>query len=304
MNNMNMNNMNKKKFFIFLLFLATVFIWYNGRTEVAQSETQRRVGTEIVACTTEIPIGEAMQEAWRFDCQLAKSLSIIEQASVQYRKTVKEIASLAKQCAATNCYPNCSGQTSEVLCGSAKGSEIKCGSVAGFRCDGIPNCAQSPCRTEIDDDLNTCTKYCTSYDSCNDIPNCTTGSCRIAIDTKTQTCSKYCAIQSCQAGSCYGNPCQKTNIENKYATLANIAKILENEKATVNQLLDVERPKIQAKLDKARLLFEQNAPTEDLYQLLRGPTTCKIAVNNFWINLEDVQKGLVCKDPYNYLICR
>jgi len=297
-------NMSSKKIYILILLLAILFVWYNLNREVVKGQTERRFGKEIVACTAEIPIGEAIEEAWHFACQLSKALSNIDQANQEYQRTVKEIAELAKQCTAANCYSNCYTTTSDQFCGSAQGSEVKCGSFPGFNCSTIPKCADDPCRTEVDSALGICTLYCTNYDSCNTIPDCGTGSCRTEIDKVNKTCSKYCEQQSCQADVCSGNPCPKAEIENKYAKLANISRILAKEQATVNWLLDVEKPKIKEKLDLARWLFEKSAPTTEQYQLLRGPTTCKIAVNNFWVKLEDVQKGLVCKSPYNYLVCR
>lgn len=237
--------MNKNLFLFLISLLATPFIWYNLstkgilRTGVAEGQAERRFGEETVACTAEIPIGEAIEEAWIFACQFSRALSNIQQASFQYRQTVEEITELARQCSANSCLPNCVSKT-------------------------LTNDNGTP-----------------------DDPN----------DDFEETI--------CVAQACSGDPClNRAEIENKYAKLANISRILAKEQATVNLLLDTKRPEIRKKLDEARRLFERHAPTTEQYQLLRGPTTCKIAVNNFWVELEDVQKGLVCKSPYNYLVCR
>lgn len=239
--------MNKNFILILISLLIIPLVWYNtfkrggpvGAQAAEVGGSQRRFGEEVVACTAEIPIGEAIEDAVQFVYQLSRALNNIQQASAQYRQTVKEIADLAGQCSANSCLPSCSS------------------------------------RTIINDNG-------TPEDPSDDFEE-----------------------QICTPQACFGDPCpQRAEIESKYAKLANISRILANEQQTVNRLLDVERPKIRKKLDEARWLFERNAPTTDIYQLLRGPTTCKIAVNNFWVELEDVQEGLVCKSFYNYLVCR
>ncbi len=232
--------MNKKFVLTLISLLVVSLIWYNlNRNGVAQGQAERRVGNEIVACTVEIPIGEAVEQAWALASQLSKALSNIQEASSQYRQTVKEIADIATQCSSASCQPICNSQTI-------------------INDNGTPD------------------------------------------DPKDDFEEKICTPQAC-----VGDPCsQRAELPNKYAKLANIFRILANEQERVNQLLDTKRPQIKEKLDQSRFLFEKNAPTVETYELLRGPTTCKIAVNNFWVKLEDVQKSLVCKSPYNYLICR
>lgn len=236
--------MNKKLILIVISLVAIFSVWYNRgifRIGVAEGQTERRFGEEIIVCTTEIPIGEAIEESWHFACQLSTALLNIQQAIAQYRKTVKEITDLARQCSASSCSPVC---------------------IPGEECS------------------TTCDYFVTP-------PAC------------TETC-----VPTCTTKSCVGSPCPQAEIENKYAKLASISATIKKEQATVNQLLDAERPKIKNKLDEARRLFEKAAPTTEQYQLFRGPTTCTIAVKNFLVKLEDIQKGLVCKSPYNYLICR
>jgi len=109
----------------------------------------------------------------------------------------------------------------------------------------------------------------------------------------------------CIPNPCWGDPCwQREEIETKYQQLAALSRIIARGKATINILLNESGPEIREKLDEARRLFEKNAPTVELYQLLRGPTPCEIAIKNFWVELQDVQDKKVCKSLYNWLICR
>ena len=126
----------------------------------------------------------------------------------------------------------------------------------------------------------------------------------------TLVCAEYddegnCIKESCIVNPCLGDPCPaRALIEEKFNYLANLSRTIEKERSTIDYLLNIKRPEIQEKLDKSRWLFEKNAPTVELYELLRGPTPCQIAINNFWVELEDVQEGKVCKSLLNYLICR
>ncbi len=109
----------------------------------------------------------------------------------------------------------------------------------------------------------------------------------------------------CEILPCTGDPCwQRDEIENKYQQLASLSRTIIREKETIDILLNERRPEIRKKLDEARRLFEKNAPTVELYQLLRGSTPCEIAISNFWVELQDVQDKKVCKSLYNWLICR
>lgn len=240
--------MNKNFIPILISLLIIPLVWYNlNKGEIgpvaeadeplSEQEEAELFGEEVKFCSTEIPIGEAIEGAWHFACQFSQALSNIQQASLQYRNTVKEIAELASQCSVNSCLPNCVPQTV-------------------INDNGTPD--------DPSDDFD----------------------------------EQICITQACS-----GDPCPRAEIENKYAKLANISRILDREKETVNRLLDTERPEIKEKLDQARRLLEFNAPTPEQY-LFTWFTPCETAVTKGWVELEDFQEGLVCKSPYNYLVCR
>ena len=406
--------MNK---FILIAIIASLLlvpgIWYNfirdnpisaQETPEGEGITEReRIFTpeEVVVCILEVPIGEAIEEAMDFACQLSKALASLQWAVHEYPRVVREIADLAKSCKSDFCRPICVDDT-ELVCVGV------CEDVTGSKCDSDPDecpfqgCTGScidiinnicipgvPCPpgaancdcvttpgTCCWDQITTCNcgppgscdltsdlcheispeVWCWGHKKCGDAGVCT-ASCNPVIcpmlppwnccwmdgtdycwehigqyctcgdacppgepfcyDIGTQTkcwgdnecntaCQEICdVISACKAQPCSGDPCPaRPLIEEKFNQLANLSRTIERERSIIDNLLNVKRPEIKKKLDEARRSFEKNAPTVELYELLRGPTPCVIAINNYWVELQDVQDEKVCKSLYNYLICR
>lgn len=276
------------------ILLFVVFIWYNfnrgltfevrGQEEpLSEQEEAELFGEEFRFCNTEIPIGEAIEEGVHFACQLSRALNDIQQASLAYRQTVKEIADLAKSCNLDSCMPVCTSDT-ELICVDVP-KEV-CGA-CGEPCPTEKDCKEPPksCQRQIivDGDVFFVqdVKYC------------------------WEETEKICdSVAVCRTRPCSGDPCPARQlIEDKFNYLANLSRTIEREKSTIYYLLNVRRPEIQEKLDEARRLLEFNAPTPEQYQFAWF-TPCETAVVKGWVELETLQEGQVCKSPYNYLVCR
>lgn len=322
--------MNKFIFIVIIISLLLVpGIWYNlirdnpiSAQEAPEGEgvTEReRIFTpeEVVVCILEVPIGEAIEEAMDFACRLSKALANLQLAVHEYPRVVREIADLAKSCRSDFCSPICVDDT-ELVCVDV--TEEVCEEVCEKVCNTVERCRDSllecendrPAWALTDCEANLKEVICPVpghpgpcleiWEWCWEEEICDIFCWEKCEEITEEVCD---VVPVCRAQPCSGDPCPaRPLIEEKFNQLANLSRTIERERSIINNLLNVKRPEIKKKLDEARRLFEKNAPTVELYEFLRGPTPCVIAIDNYWVELQDVQDKKVCKSLYNYLICR